>query len=78
MPVVNHLLERLGLETLLERFVPTEDRRTRIPHARCLGVLLRSITVEREPIYREAAWVSAFAPVRGARRPARSAGSYHP
>jgi len=62
MPVVNHLLERLGLDEILERFVPTEDRRTRISHARCLGVLLRSITVEREPIYREAEWVSAFAP----------------
>jgi len=40
----------------------TEDRRVRIPHARCLGVLLRSITVEREPVYREAERVAAFAP----------------
>lgn len=59
---MNHFLERLGLEALLERFVPTEDRRTRLSHARCLGVLLRSICMEREPIYREAEVVAAFAP----------------
>ena len=60
--MVNHVLEQLGVEALLERFVPTEDRRVRIPHARCLGVLLRSITVEREPVYREADRVAAFDP----------------
>jgi transposase len=59
---VNCYLERLGLDGLLERFVPTPDRRTRLSHARCLGVLLRSLCVEREPIYREAEVVSAFAP----------------
>ena len=62
MPIVNHFLERLGLEALFERFVPTRDGRMRIPHARCLGVLLRSITVDREPIYREAEVVSGFVP----------------
>jgi len=62
MPVVNHWLRRLDIDALLERFVPTEDRRIRVPHARCLGVLLRSIAVEREPIYREAERVAAFVP----------------
>jgi hypothetical protein len=62
LPVVNHWLERMGVDALLERFVPTEDRRVRVPHARCLGVLLRSITVDREPIYREADRVAAFVP----------------
>ena len=62
LPLVNRFLGRLDLDGLLERFVPTRDGRTRISHARCLGVLLRSICVEREPIYREAEVVSAFAP----------------
>lgn len=62
LPIVNCFLERLGLDGLLERFVPTSDRRTRLSHARCLGVLLRSLCVEREPMYREAEVVSAFAP----------------
>lgn len=53
LPLINHFLERLGLEALLDRFVPTPDPRTRIPHARCLGVLLRSFLVERQPLYRQ-------------------------
>ncbi|MBI4616428.1 MAG: IS1634 family transposase [Planctomycetes bacterium] len=62
MPLLNHFLERLGVEEVLDRFVPTHDRRTRLSHARCLGVLLRSILVEREPIYRQAETVRAFGP----------------
>ena len=62
MPVVNDLLGRLGIEAILDRFVPTSDLRTRMSHARCLGVLLRSIIVEREPLYREAEMAGAFAP----------------
>ena len=36
--------------------------RARISHARALGVLLRSILVEREPVYRQHETVQAFAP----------------
>jgi transposase len=42
--------------------VPTTDRRCAVPHARALGVLLRSIIVEREPIYRQQEAVQGFAP----------------
>lgn len=62
LPLVNHFLERLGLEALLDRFVPTEDRRYTFSHAKALGVLLRSIIVEREPIYRQYDTVNSFAP----------------
>ena len=61
LPLLNRFLERLGIEALLERFVPA-DARSRISHARCLGVLLRSILVEREPVYRQAEVARAFAP----------------
>ena len=53
LPLVNHFLERLGLEALLDRFVPTPDPRTHMPHARGLGVLLRSFLIERQPLYRQ-------------------------
>ena len=53
LPLINHFLERLGLEALLDRFVPTPDRRSRMPHARGLGVLLRSFLIERQPLYRQ-------------------------
>jgi transposase len=62
LPVVNAFLGRLGLEETLERRVPTEDSRCRLSHAQALGVLLRSIIVEREPIYRQGETVQAFAP----------------
>src|SRR5690348_16100971 len=61
-PLVNAVLDRLGLEALLDKHVPTEDPRTGLPAATSLGVLLRSIIVEREPIYRQQETVRAFAP----------------
>jgi transposase len=62
LPVVNHFIERLGLEALLDHFVPTDDRRVKLPYAKGLGVLLRSILIEREPIYRQQEFVGTFAP----------------
>jgi transposase len=62
LPVVNHFLDRLGVEELLEQFVPTRDGRCRLPYAKALGVLIRSIIVEREPIYRHQEVVEGFAP----------------
>lgn len=62
LPVVNHFLRRLRLDEHLERFVPTRDRRTRLAYAQGLGVLLRSILVEREAIYRQQETVATYAP----------------
>jgi transposase len=62
LPIVNHFLQRMGLEAVLDRSVPTADRRCDVPHARALGVLLRSVIVEREPIYRQQETVRTFAP----------------
>ena len=62
LPLVNELIDQLGLRTLLGRYVPTNDRRCRLPYDRALGVLLRSILIEREPIYRHEAVVQSFAP----------------
>lgn len=62
IPIVNRFLERMGLSEILSRHVPTRDRRVTLPYAKGLGVLLRSIIVEREPIYRQQETVRAFAP----------------
>ena len=61
LPVINHFLQRLGLPELLERHVPTADGRSTVSHAQALGVLLRSIIVEREPIYRQQETTRGFA-----------------
>ena len=60
LPLINHFIERMGLEDALARHVPS-DQRCAVPHARALGVLLRSIIVEREPIYRQQETVAGFA-----------------
>ena len=62
LPLVNAFLQRIGLEELLDKHVPTRDRRSTLPHAQALGVLLRSIIVEREPIYRQQETAVSFAP----------------
>jgi transposase len=62
LPLINHFIARLALERHLEAFVPTTDRRIRLPYAKALGVLLRSLLIEREPMYRQHETVSTFAP----------------
>jgi transposase len=62
LPLINHFIRRLDLEALLDRYVPTKDRRVRLPYAKALGVLLRSVLIEREPIYRQQELVSGFSP----------------
>jgi len=59
--LVNHFISRLGLIELLDHYVPATDRRYAVPHATTLGVLLRSILVEREPIYRQVETVQGCA-----------------
>ncbi len=61
LPLVNHFIARLGLHELLNKHVPTQDRRNALTHASALGVLLRSIVVEREPVYRQQETVQGFA-----------------
>jgi hypothetical protein len=60
LPIINHFIARMGLDDALARHVPS-DQRCVVPHARALGVLLRSIIVEREPIYRQQETVNGFA-----------------
>ena len=50
LPLINHFLERMDLLALLEQYVPTSGPRFTMSHAQALGVLLRSIVVEREPL----------------------------
>ena len=61
LPLINHFLQRLGLLELLDRHVPTTDSRSTVSRAQALGVLLRSIIVEREPIYRQQESTIGFA-----------------
>jgi transposase len=62
LPLINHYLDRLDVPSLLRRFVPRPRVRRSVDPALALGVLLRSILVEREPIYRQQETVKLFSP----------------
>ena len=62
LPVIQHFLDRLGLDALLEQYVPHVDRRFRIRPATALGLLLRNILLGRRPIYGLQEWAQPFLP----------------
>ena len=62
LPVVNHFLGRIGLDELLERYIPPADRRCRIAPSRALGLLLRNILLGRSPVYALEQWAAPFDP----------------
>ena len=63
LPLVNRFLERMGVLDCLEKHLDGGEhhRRTAVSHAQASGVLLRSIIVEREPIYRQQETAASFA-----------------
>jgi len=62
LPLINHFIHRLGLAPILERCVPVGARPLTISHAAILGLLLRSLLIEREPVYRVQEAAADFAP----------------
>lgn len=66
LPVLNTVLERLQIQSCLEKFIPAGDRRQKLSPAAGLGVLLRNIMLSRRPLYGLAEWAQRFdAPLLG-------------
>lgn len=63
LPLLNHFLDRSGVLEILEKHVDGDARshRSAVSHTQALGVLLRSIVVEREPVYRQQETAVSFA-----------------
>jgi len=59
LPLITAILDRAGIPAALAAALPLTGREA-LPPARALGVLLRSILVEREPIYRHQETVERF------------------
>lgn len=74
LPLVNHFLDRLGLQDLLNAYVPHTDRRLLVPPSRTLGVLLRNILLSRMPLYSLPAWAQSFEPSQLGLAPDESTG----
>lgn len=62
LPVVNRLLARLRLESILRDYLPPEDPRTRLAPAQTLSVLLKNLLLSREPLYGAATWAARIDP----------------
>jgi transposase len=62
LPVVNHFLARIGADRALAAFVAAEDRRLRVAPAAALGVVVRNLCVDHEPVYALGEWATPHAP----------------
>lgn len=62
LPIINRLLERIGLERFLEKHLPPDDPRIVVPTSRGLLLLVRNILLSREPIYGLGEWAERYAP----------------
>jgi transposase len=63
LPIVNWFLARIGLDDALAAHVPGQDRRLRLAPAAVLGVVIRNLIVDHEPVYALAEWAAPFDPV---------------
>jgi len=59
LPIINHFIDRLKLGKILERHLSTPRERNVSP-ATCIGVFLRNIIVQRNPVYSMQEWLDRF------------------
>ncbi|MCA1677437.1 MAG: IS1634 family transposase [Actinobacteria bacterium] len=62
LPLIDEFLARIDVAGVLERHLPAGDARTTLPAATAIGVLVRNLCIEREPLYGLAGWAGAFEP----------------
>jgi transposase len=60
LPVLDRLLNRLRIEEFLGKHLPREDRRSRVPTATALLLLVRNLLVSREPLYGIGEWAARY------------------
>jgi transposase len=58
LPVVEGLLQRLRIEEFLRKHLPREDRRSKVPTATALLLLVRNLLIAREPLYGIGQWAA--------------------
>jgi len=61
-PILDRLFDRLRLGSILRDHLPREDRRSRIPTAAGLLLLLKNLLVSREPLYGLGEWAARHVP----------------
>lgn len=61
LPVINHIFERMAVAMLLGEFVRGHGK-LKISHRDTLMILLRCLTIQREPVYEIAEWGERYEP----------------
>jgi transposase len=62
LPILDHILQRLNLGTILQTYLPHTDPRRTLPVADGLLVLLKNLLLSREPIYGLGEWAARYDP----------------
>ena len=63
LPIINHFLNKLGIDHLLSAVHPTMDMRSNVSDGQALGVLLRNIILrDRKPLYSHYEWAKRILP----------------
>ena len=62
LPLLNHFLDRIGLDDLLERWLPAPDRRFKLLPAAAIRLLVINLLVGRAPLYGLGEWAAPYAP----------------
>jgi transposase len=58
LPVLDRFVKRLSIEQFLDKHLPREDRRSRVPTATAVLLLLRNLLISREPLYGIGEWAA--------------------
>jgi transposase len=62
LPLLNHFLDRIGLNGLLARWLPPPDRRFRLDPAVAIRMVVLNLLVGRTPLYGLGEWAAPYAP----------------
>ena len=62
LPILNHFLDRMGLDAVLARWLPAPDRRLRLDPAVAIRLVVINLLVGRAPLYGLGEWAARYAP----------------
>lgn len=62
LPIINHVLDRLGLPALLAGVLPAEDARVKLAPAAAIRVVVTNLVLGREPLYGLGGWAARYDP----------------
>jgi transposase len=62
LPLINHFLDRIGLDGALARWLPPADRRFRLAPATAIRLVVVNLLVGRTPLYGLGEWAAPYAP----------------